>query len=276
MVYLAEIRVVGLYIYSQQHSWNPILMSWSFIRDDMTEPWMLCWTTRFTAQGHRCPRLEQNTSILSQFSWKVSDFHLVTAFQHIMMSLKGTNSHLHKSLGATSPQNLLTPAFHNKGNDSDSRQKHGKREQKRRTEHSVWDLLLTLEAEKKEFVLLHADLSATFLNTTAPGPLPVSSTAQSHIPNQTFTHPRWRLSVTRSSREAERSFCSQVCHSCLASWRLVGFGWVNLWPRRGQGRRWQQGVVSAVRSMNALCTKLPTARKKISVSQCLYYIYLSN
>lgn len=142
--------------------------------------------------------------------------------------------------------------------------------EKKRTEHFICNLL---EAEKKEFVLLHADLSATFLDTAAPGPLPVSSTARSHIPNQTFTHPRWRLSVTRSSREAERSFCSQVCHSCLASWRLVGFGWVNPWPQRGQGPRWQQGVVSGVRSMNALCEKLPSVRKKFrhTLKVCIKY-----
>lgn len=86
------------------------------------------------------------------------------------------------------------------------------------------------------------DPSATFLNTAAPGPLPVSSVAGSHIPSQTFTHPRWRLSVTRSSCEAERSFCSQVCRSCIeVNGRRFRGGLETVAQKREQGRRWLNG-----------------------------------
>ena len=71
----------------------------------------------------------------------------------------------------------------------------------------------------------------------------LSSTAQSHIPNQTFTHPRWRLSVTRSFCEAERSSCSQVSRSCLAGCRAAqawrGLWWVNPGPKGGRDPRWR-------------------------------------
>lgn len=65
----------------------------------------------------------------------------------------------------------------------------------------------------------------------------LSSTAWSHIPNQTFAHPWWRLSVTGSSCEAERSSCSRVSHICLPGCRanaeLEGLRWVNLGPKVG-------------------------------------------
>lgn len=71
-----------------------------------------------------------------------------------------------------------------------------------------------LAAQNRGFVWVHMvpllTFSTALLQAAAPGPHPVSSTAQSHIPNQTFTHPRWRLRVTRSSCGSERSFCSQA------------------------------------------------------------------
>lgn len=77
-----------------------------------------------------------------------------------------------------------------------------------------------LTAENRGFGSVHMapllTFSAALLQAAAPGPHPVSSTAQSHIPNQTFTHPRWRLRVTRSSCGSERSFCSQALLSSQA------------------------------------------------------------
>lgn len=77
-----------------------------------------------------------------------------------------------------------------------------------------------LTAQNRGFVSVHMapllTFSAALLQAAAPGPHPVSSTAQSHIPNQTFTHPRWRLRVTRSSCGSERSFCSQALLSSQA------------------------------------------------------------
>lgn len=106
----------------------------------------------------------------------------------------------------------------------------------------------------------------TFLSTTMPDPLPVSSTARSHIANQTFTHPRWRLSVTRSHRQAERSSCSRVCRSCLASccaelgWRGCG-GWTS--GEKGAGSKVGRVCACvcvggrAVWSIHVLYTRLP-------------------
>lgn len=98
-----------------------------------------------------------------------------------------------------------------------------------------------LAVQNRGFVSVHTVPLVTFgaalLHAAAPGPHPVSSTAQSHIPNQTFTHTRWRLRVTRSSCASERSFCSQACHGPQPD------GW---WRRNPQPRRRQQGGVGSV------------------------------
>lgn len=91
--------------------------------------------------------------------------------------------------------------------------------------------------------------SAPFLTSarlSMPGLLPMSSTAWSHIPNQTFAHPRWRPSVTGSSREAERSSCSRVSHICLPGCRadaeLEGLRWVNLGLKVGVAQDYWRGL----------------------------------
>lgn len=110
--------------------------------------------------------------------------------------------------------------------------------------------------------------SVTFLSTTAPGPLPVSSTARSHIPSQTFTHPRWRLSVTRSSARLR----GVPVHKCAAAVSqaagLAGLRWVSPWPERGQGPRWRQGGGRAVWSTHSLYTTLPGTHEKQSPGTC--------
>lgn len=125
----------------------------SFIRDDTTKPWIVkallsalaAIISKMRKKNEQPVSLHRgngahvwNRTQASRLNFYVRfQISILTLIQHIVMSLKGTNTHLYKSPGATCPQNLLSPPFHNKGNDSDSRQKRDKRRKKRREERNI-------------------------------------------------------------------------------------------------------------------------------------------
>lgn len=79
-----------------------------------------------------------------------------------------------------------------------------------------------------------SDLSETFLSAAKPGPLPVSSTALSHIPSQTFTHPRRGLSMTGSSCEPEEFLYVRLLLPSLRMLRCTGLEGVHVGPKGGR------------------------------------------